>query len=102
MHYEKETAPGVTGTESGQSKESESSVSELGEKVKSAKFEDPFPFGAPPVRKPAPPLDLRTEMFMLNSVKEILGMCYGISKEDKYGVLCDLISKCAEANADAE
>lgn len=94
----KNTALGATNTESGKSNKSEPSVSELMEKVKSAQAEDPFPLGAPLVKEPTPPLDLRTEMFMLSEFMKALDNQYSVDSRTKYDILSAMISKCAGAN----
>lgn len=82
MHPMKtKTASGATNTESGKPNESEHSVPDIEEKVKS----------------PAP-LDLRTEMFMLNEVKEILEDHFCIDSTDKFSIISRLISACEDVN----
>ena len=77
---EKKTALGATNTESGKANESEHSLPANAEKVKSAH-----------------PLDLRTEMFMLNELTAALSSQF-VSDDRKWHIISGLISKCAEAN----
>lgn len=96
MHpMETKTASGATNTESGQTKESEPSVSDISEKVKRAKVEDPFPTASE--SREAPPFDLRTEMLVIGCVNRALNnLC--VNADIKYGILSGLVSLCAEAN----
>lgn len=97
MHpMETKTASGATNTESGKPNESEHSVPDIEEKVKRAKVEDPFPTASE--SREAPPLDLRTEMFMLNEVKEILEDHFCIDSTDKFSIISRLISACEDVN----
>lgn len=74
------SVPSVDSTENGKTRESDYSLPVTGEKVKSA-----------------PPLDLYTEMFMLNVVQKTLRRLY-VDKDTRWEILPDLISGCAEAN----
>lgn len=94
MENIKNTALGVTSTEDGKENNSEHSVSELGEKVKYAQAMGLQPV---PESKAVTPLDLRTEMFMLNTLRVSIDKEY-ITPEERYGILGRVISKCAEAN----
>lgn len=76
----KKAAPGAENTESGKANKSISSLSESAEKVKAAR-----------------PLDLHTEMFMLNMAAETLHSHY-VDDLATSLILSDLIRKCMEAD----
>lgn len=93
----KNTALGATNTEDGKSNKSESSVSELGEKVKRAKVAEPIFLTPEPKFEGLRPLDIRTEMFMLDALQLAMSKLK-VYKDTKYDILADMISQCAEAN----
>lgn len=94
MENIKNTALGAANTESGKTSESKSSVSALGEEVKHAQAMGLQP---EPESKAVPSLDLRTEMFMLDSVcTAMYNTC--LTDSERYKVLSFLIEKCTEAS----
>jgi hypothetical protein len=78
---EKETALGVTSTESGSPKESDSSISDLYLNVKCKT-----------------PLDLRTEMFVLDQLKKTLAKQYSMPDSTRYEIFSGVFAQCMEAN----
>jgi hypothetical protein len=97
LYPEKEkTALGATNTEDGKANESIPSLSEFEAKVKQAQANAGiFPAPDPKVAKS---LDLRTEIFMLNEVSEILEDHFCMDATDKFSVLSRLISACEDVN----
>jgi hypothetical protein len=93
---EKETTPGAANTESGQTKESEPSVPDISEKVKMAQMAG-MPFCMPEI-KVAHSLDVHTEMFMLDALRESLNKNRILDYRDKWDILSGLIGACTEAN----
>lgn len=96
MESEKKATNGAANTEGGKENNSNPSLSDLSEKVKHAKVNGILPEAPGP--KSAPPLDLRTEMFMLNELRRVLEKQYGLDSNAKYSMLSALIARCAEAN----
>ncbi len=97
MKEEKETALGAANTEDGKSKESESSVSELGEKVKLCKGYGGVTYPFTEWHYAVPPLDLRTEMFMLDVVRVAMARIR-LQSSERYDIISSLIVNCTEAN----
>lgn len=44
------------------------------------------------------PLDLRTEMFVLDLLKTALARQYALSNTERYGIFSDVFEGCVEAN----
>lgn len=93
----KNTALGAANTESGKTNKSEPSVSELEAKVKSAQAMGPMSLTPEPKIEENKPLDLRTEMFMLNVLRRSMSKL-NVYKDTKYDILSDMISQCAGVN----
>jgi hypothetical protein len=97
MSEDKNTAPGATNTESGNPKESESSVPDLTEKVKQAQAMGPMVCGPLPEPKVNFSLDTYTEMFMLDALRGVLNGNPLFTSADKWVIVNNLIGVCAEA-----
>lgn len=95
MKDEKEATSGATNTESGHTKETEPSVPDFAEEVKMAQMAG-IPFCSPKI-KVSHPLDVRTEMFMLDALRESLD-AHLVADSYKWNVISSVIASCTEAN----